>query len=203
MGDQSKVRSFLSSDFSPVVWFDFRRPIGSWRLESGHCKQRNWSQVLPVCCFFFKSEASVSAAAGLRGRWDHRSQSLYLTTKKTRDNPNTNDIWTRTHSSPKNATDTHLLMETKSPTVLRNLPALLNTSFFFQTSDEPVELRFSGRQEFEVLRVDGRVHSSSKTDLMSADLSQTSAVNAACNKVSFFKHTHTHKHTTLQSYQNI
>lgn len=61
----------------------------------------------------------------------------------------------------------------------------------------------SSRQGFEVLRVYGCVHSSSETDLMSVwtetkHLSLISAVNAACNKVSFFNtHTHTLTHTVL------
>lgn len=86
--------------------------------------------------------------------------------------------------------------------MLRNLPALLNASF---CKHETTSLSFSsGRQEFEVLRIHGCVHSSSKTDLtsVSTETNQSRFVFLWTQPVTtwvFSTSTHTNTHTLLSS----
>lgn len=162
MRDQREVWGTFCLNFQScsVIWLA-GGGCGGWRVDTVNrgtevkCYQFIWS-LSERCCS--------------RGRWDHQERKSRVTKfvpddKKTQDNLNTNNICTWTDSSPENAVKPQLLMVTKSLTVLRNLPALLNTSFF---KHQTTLWSFgSGRQEFEVLRVHGHVHSSSKTDLMS------------------------------------
>lgn len=143
LGDQSGVwRSF-----SLVVWFVFRRLIGWWRLESGHCKQRNWSQVLPV---YLKPPRAplVSEDDDITRRGSHRSYSLYQTAERppTRQDLNLNRLkswkklatlicwWWRHRPQKRPGAPDHIV---------------------FQTSDDPAELRVgsSGVRGIESLRL--------------------------------------------------
>lgn len=105
--------------FSQLVWFDFRCLIGSqraWRLESGRRKQRNWSQVLAVY---------------VRPPW--------ALPVKEDDEITTRPEIIRTHMTSGLEWTRVLKMESAHhPHKPRSAPEHI----IFQTSDDPVELRF-------------------------------------------------------------